>query len=125
VKRNETDIECYKAILVAKGYVQRARIYFDEVFASVAQLESVHMMLALATHEQWEVQHMGVKSAFLNGTLKEEVYVQQPLGFVIAGAEQRMLCLHKALYGLHQAPRAWNAKLYATMASRGFQRSSS
>jgi hypothetical protein len=77
VKRKEAgDIERYKARLVAKGYVQRVRIDFDEVFAPVAHLESVRMMLVLAAHEHWEVCHMDVKSAFLNGTLKEVVYVQ-------------------------------------------------
>jgi hypothetical protein len=83
-----------------QGYVHHAGINFDKVFAPVARLESVHMMLALAAHERWEVHHMDMKSAFLNGALKEEVYVQQPLGFVITGAEQRVLRLHKALYEL-------------------------
>jgi hypothetical protein len=67
---------------------------------------------------------MDVKSAFLNGMLKEEVYVQQPPGFTVARNELKVLCLRKALYGLHQTLRAWNAKLDATMASLGFQRSS-
>jgi hypothetical protein len=83
------------------------------------------MLVALAAHERWTVHHMDVKSVFLNGTLKEEVYVQQPPGFVVAGNEGKVLRLRKALYGLRQAPRAWNAKFDATMASLGFQRSSS
>jgi hypothetical protein len=110
---------------VVKGYVQRAGIDFDEVFAPVARLESVRMMVALATHEGREVHHMDVKSAFLNGVLKEEVYVQQLPTFVVPGSEGMVLHLHKALYGLWQAPRAWNAKLDDTLASLGFQRSSS
>lgn len=68
---------------------------------------------------------MDVKSAFLNGDLEEEVYVQQPAGFVIAGQEHKVLKLNKALYGLHQAPRAWNAKLDSTLLSLGFRRSPS
>jgi hypothetical protein len=77
VKRNEAgDVVRHKARLVAKGYVQRADIDFDEVFAPVARLESVLMMVALAAHEGWEVHHMDVKSAFLNGVIEEEVYVQ-------------------------------------------------
>jgi hypothetical protein len=68
---------------------------------------------------------MDVKSAFLNGELKEEVYVAQPAGFVIKGAEHKVLRPRKALYGLKQAPRAWNAKLDATLVALGFQRSSS
>lgn len=126
VKRNENgDIVRHKARLVAKGYVQRAGIDYEEVFAPVARLESVRMMVALAAHERWEVHHMDVKSAFLNGELKEEVYVEQPPGFVVAGNEHKVLRLRKALYGLRQAPRAWNAKLDDTLMSLGFQRSSS
>jgi hypothetical protein len=110
---------------VVKGYVQRAGIDFDEVFAPVARLESVWMMVALAAHEGWEVHHMDVKSAFLNGMIKEEVYVQQPPGFSTTGSENKVLRLHKALYDLRQAPRAWDAKFNFTMGSLGFQRSSS
>ena len=67
--------------------------------------------------------HMDVKSAFLNGDLKEEVYVHQPPGFVIPGKENKVLRLRKALYGLRQAPRAWNAKLDSTLKQMGFQQS--
>jgi hypothetical protein len=66
---------------------------------------------------------MDVKSAFLNDDLKEEVYVQQPLGYAVAGEEGKVDRLRKALYGLRQAPRAWNAKLNATLKERGFQQS--
>jgi hypothetical protein len=73
---------------------------YEEVFALVARIESVRLLLALAAQERWEVHHMDVKSAFLNGELKEEVYVKQPPGFVIAGKEEKVLRLRKALYGL-------------------------
>jgi hypothetical protein len=107
VKRDERrNTVRYKARLVAKGYVQRAGVDYDEVFAPVARLESVRLMLAVAAHHSWEVHHMDVKSAFLNGELKEEVYVAQPAGFVIKGAEHKVLRLRKALYGLKQAPKA-------------------
>jgi hypothetical protein len=66
---------------------------------------------------------MDVKSAFLNGDLKEEVYVYQPPGFVILGKENKVLRLRKALYGLRQAPRAWNAKLDSTLKQMGFKQS--
>jgi hypothetical protein len=115
----------HKARLVAQGYIQRAGVDFDEVFAPVARMESVQLMLALAAHQGWEVHHMDVKSAFLNGELKEEVYVTQTPGFVVKGAEKKVLRLRKAMYNLKQAPRAWNAKLDATMLVLGFQRSSS
>src|SRR5207253_4889378 len=67
----------HKARLVAKGYVQRQGVDFDEVFAPVAQLESVRLLLAIAAHRGWTVHHIDVKSAFLNGEIQEEVYVSQ------------------------------------------------
>jgi hypothetical protein len=85
----------------------------------VARMESVRL-LALAAQEGWHVHHMDVKSAFLNDDLKEEVYVHQPPGFVIPGKEGKVLRLRKALYGLRQAPRAWNAKLDSTLKRMGF-----
>lgn len=80
------------------------------------------MLLAAAAQEGWYVHHMDVKSAFLNGELKEEVYVQQPPGFVAAGHEAKVLKLNKALYGLRQAPRAWNVKLDSSLQDMGFTR---
>ena len=69
-------------------------------------MESVHLLLALTAVKDWRVHHLDVKSAFLNGELVETVFIRQPLGFVVKGAEHRVLRLHKALYGLRQAPRA-------------------
>lgn len=90
----------HKARLVAKGYTQREGVDFEEVFAPVARMETVRIFLALAAHSGWEVHHMDVKSAFLNGDLAEEVYVVQPPGYVIAGREGEVLKLSKALHGL-------------------------
>ena len=80
-KDTEGAIVKYKARLVAKGYVQRQGVDYDEVFAPVARIETVRVLLALAAQEDWKVHHMDVKSAFLNGDLTEEVYVEQPLGY--------------------------------------------
>ena len=125
-KRDATGIIIkHKARLVAKGYVQRQGVDFDEVFAPVARLETVRLLLALAASEGWPVHHMDVKSAFLNGELRENVYVAQLPGFLVAGKEHKVLRLIKALYGLRQAPRAWYAKLDASLASLGFQRNTS
>ena len=79
----------HKARLVAKGYVQRAGVDFDEVFAPVARLDSVRALLAVAAHEGWEVHHLDVKSAFLNGDLAEEVYVAQPQASPSPGVSTR------------------------------------
>jgi hypothetical protein len=121
-KNSAGEVIKHKARLVAKGYVQRAGVDFDEVFAPVARLDSVRLLLAIAAHAGWDVHHLDVKSAFLNGELEEEVYVTQPPGFERDGEEEKVLRLSKALYGLRQAPRAWNAKLDATLLSLGFQR---
>ncbi|WVZ70672.1 LOW QUALITY PROTEIN: hypothetical protein U9M48_019315 [Paspalum notatum var. saurae] len=111
LKRDEADaIIKHKARLVARGFVQQEGIDFDDAFAPVARMESVRLLLAPAAREGRHVHHMDVKSAFLNGNLKEEVYVHQPPGFEIPGKEGKVLRLRKALYGLRRAPRAWNAK---------------
>jgi hypothetical protein len=83
----------------------------------------VRLLFALAALEGWHVHHMDVKSAFLNDDLKEEVYVHQPPGFTIPGKEGKVLRLREALYGLQQAPRAWNAKLDSTLKGMGFGQS--
>ena len=113
----------HKARLVAKGYVQEQGVDFEEVFAPVARMESVRLLIALTAQESWKLHHMDVKSAFLNGELEEEVYVKQPPGYIKEGEEHKVLKLHKALYGLRQAPRAWNIKLDRTLISLGFEKS--
>ena len=113
----------HKARLVVKGYAQRQGVDFDEVFAPVARMEKVRVLIALAAHSGWEVHHMDVKSAFLNGDLAEDVYVQQPEGFVNPDDPRAALKLTKAFYGLRQAPRAWYAKLDASLHGLGFARS--
>ncbi|GJY79922.1 ribonuclease H-like domain, reverse transcriptase, RNA-dependent DNA polymerase [Tanacetum coccineum] len=112
----------YKARLVAKGYVQEQGIDFDEVFAPVARIETVRLILALAAYHGWQVHHLDVKSAFLHGDLKEEVYVTQPEGFIQQGNSGKVYKLTKALYGLRQAPRAWNVKLDQTLKSLDFKK---
>jgi hypothetical protein len=89
-----------KTRLVARGFLQREEINFDDAFAPVARMESVRLLLALVAQEGWRVHHMDIKSAFLNSDLKDEVYVHQPPGFAIPDKEGKVLCLRKALYGL-------------------------
>ena len=100
-----------KARLVAKGYSQEEGIDYEETFALVARLEAIRIFLAFAAHRGFKVYQMDVKSAFLNGELKEEVYVQQPLGFGSSKYPNHVYFLDKALYGLKQVPRAWYDKL--------------
>ena len=96
-----------KARLVAKGYSQEEGIDFDETFAPFARLEAIRIFLAYVAHSNFKVYQRDVKSAFLNGELEEEVYVQQPPGFEDLDFPDFVYRLFKALYGLKQAPRAW------------------
>jgi hypothetical protein len=116
------DVVKHKVRLVAKGYVQRQGIDFDEVFTPVARMEYVRVMIILAAHLSWSVHHMDVKSVFLNGDLREGVYVSQPPGFIVKGQEQKVYKSHKTLYGLRQAPRAWNSKLDTVLHELGFSK---
>lgn len=107
LKRNsDGTINKFKARLVAKGYVQQQGIDFDEVFAPVARLETIRLLINLAATNGWEIHHLDVKTAFLHGELKEVVYVSQPEGFEVKGCEHKVYKLNKELYGLRQAPRA-------------------
>jgi hypothetical protein len=83
-------------------------------------MKSVRLLLTLVAQEGWQVHHMDVKSTFLNGDLKEEVYVHQSAGFIVVGQEGKVLRLRKVLYGLRQAPRAWNSKLDDTLKKMNF-----
>ncbi|GKV19157.1 hypothetical protein SLEP1_g29451 [Rubroshorea leprosula] len=97
----------YKARLVVKGYAQEPGVDYGETFAPVARHDTIKLLVALVANLGWKVYHMDVKSAFLNGILEEEIYVEQPQGFEVAGKEDYVYRLNKALYGLKQAPRAW------------------
>lgn len=111
-KLNENgEVDKYKARLVAKGYAQQYGVDYTEVFAPVARLDTIRLILALAAQNSWSVFQLDVKSAFLHGDLSEEVFVQQPLGYEKKGEEGKVYKLRKALYGLKQAPRAWYSKI--------------
>ncbi|GKF78497.1 retrovirus-related pol polyprotein from transposon TNT 1-94, partial [Tanacetum coccineum] len=109
-----------KARHLAKGYAQEEGIDFEESFAPVARLEAVRIFVAHAVHKSFPIYQMDVKTAFLNGPLKEEVYVAQPEGFVDPDHLEKVYLLRKALYGLKQAPRAWYDELSNFLMSKGF-----
>ena len=112
-----------KAILVAEGYSQEEEIDFiDETFARVTRLEAIRMFLAFAAHSKFKVYQMDVKSAFLNGKLEEEVYVEQPPGFVDPKFPDHVYKLDKALYGMKQAPGAWYETLSNFLLENHFTR---
>ena len=97
-------------------------IDFDETFAPVARLESIRILLAITSHLNFDLYQMDVKSAFLNGILQEEVYVEQPKGFVDPHKSDDVYMLKRALYGLKQAPRACYYRLTAYLTKHGFKR---
>jgi hypothetical protein len=103
-----------KARLVAKGYSQVEGLDFGETYAPVARLESIRILLAYATYHGFKLYQMDMKSAFLNGPIKEEVYVEQPPGFEDSEYPNHVYKLSKALYGLKQAPRAMKCILSST-----------
>ncbi|CAJ2652046.1 unnamed protein product [Trifolium pratense] len=111
-----------KARLVAQGYTQVEGLDFDETFAPVARLESIRLLLGIACIFKFKLYQMDVKSAFLNGYLHEEVYVEQPKGFVDPANPDHVYKLKKALYGLKQAPRAWYERLTNFLVSQGYRK---
>ena len=101
---NKTDAEvnviCNKACLIAQGYSQMEGVDYNETFAPVARMESIRILLALACHLKFKFYQIDVKTAFLNGILKEDVYIAQPKGFIDPHFSNHVLHLTKALYGL-------------------------
>jgi hypothetical protein len=123
--KSDGSIDKYKARLVAKGYSQIEGIDYVETFAPVAKLSTIRLLISLATKYHWKLDQLDVKSGFLNGELKEEVYLTQPKGFVEQGKEHLVCKLNKALYGLKEAPRSWYEKKDSFFVQWGFMRSKS
>ncbi|CAM8911853.1 unnamed protein product [Rhodiola kirilowii] len=111
-----------KVRLVIKGYNQQEGIDYDETFAPVARLEAIRLLVAYSTYHGFTLQQMDVKTAFLNGILKEEVYVSQTPGFEDKDFPNHVYVLDKALYGLKQAPCAWYERLSLFLLSHGYTR---
>jgi len=117
------EVERYKAKLVARGFTQTYKVDYNETFAPVTKFTSICCILALTALEDMEIHQMDVKTTFLNGELEEEIYTEQPQGFVHQGGEHFVCKLHKTLYGLKQLPRAWNQKLNTFFKSVQFMKS--
>ncbi|GKB60886.1 putative ribonuclease H-like domain-containing protein, partial [Tanacetum coccineum] len=126
VYRNKKDekgiVVRHKARLVAQGYTQEEEIDYDEVFAPVARIEAIRLFFAYASFMGFIVYQIDVKSAFLYGTIKEEVYVCQPLGFEDPQFSDKVYKIENVLYGLHQAPRAWYVTLSTYLLENEYKR---
>jgi transposase InsO family protein len=113
----------YKARLVARGDEQLAGVDFTETFSPVVKWSTMRTVVSMAAMHGWPILHLDVKYAFLNGDLTERVYIFQPPGFIQPGAEDHICLLNKALYGLRQSPRQWNARLDAYLTALGLNQS--
>ena len=117
------EVERFKARLVAKGYAQRPGIDYDETFSPVVKFQSIRTLLAFAIQNDMLLHQMEVVTAFLNGTLEEDIYLEQPDGYVEQGKEDLVCKLRKSLYGLKQSSRCWNKAFTEFMKSIGFNQS--
>jgi hypothetical protein len=115
-------IEKYKARFVAHGFSQKEGIDYEETFAPVAKYTSIRTIIALATKMKWKLHQMDVKTAFLNGVIEEEVYIEQPQRFEVEDGKTHVCNLKKALYRLKQAPRAWYGRIDSFLTSLGFKK---
>jgi hypothetical protein len=118
----EGKVEKYKVQLVAKGYSQLEGIYFREIFSLVSKLASIMFLLYVVVAFYFEVEQMDVKTTFLHGDLKEEIYMKQPEGFVVKGKKDPICKMKKLLYCLKQSPRMWYQKFDTYMLGLGFTR---
>ncbi|GKV14990.1 hypothetical protein SLEP1_g25791 [Rubroshorea leprosula] len=115
-------VDKFKARLVAKGYKQEFGIDYQEVFAPVARMDTIRLVIALAAQNSWPIYQLDVKSAFLHGNLQEQVFIDQPPGYVKYGSEHKVYRLKKALYGVKQAPIAWYSRIDTYFLKEGFQK---
>ena len=114
-------VEKYKARLVVKGYRQKEGLDYFDTYSPVTRIPSIRILMALAAVHDLKIHQMDVKTTFLNGELEEEIYMEQPKGFMIPDKEKKVYRLVKSLYGLKQAPKQWHVKLDQTMLANGFK----
>ncbi len=124
IKHNaDGSVSRYKARLVAKGYAQTSGIDYEETYSPITKMTTVRTIIAMAITKGWLLHQMDVNNVFLHGDLQEEVYMEQPPGYVDQTCPNLVCRLKKALYGLNQAPRAWSNKIGQYLVTSGFQTS--
>ena len=114
-------IDKYKARQVIKGYKQKEGLDYFDTYSPVTRISSIRMLIAIAAIHNLEIHQMDVKTAFLNGDLDEEIYMEQPEGFIVPGQEMKVCRLVKSLYGLKQALMQWHEKFDSVMMTNGFK----
>ena len=119
--KDDGTIDKYKARLVVKGFRQKEGLDYFDTYSPVTRITSIRLLIALAAVYDLQIHQMDVKTAFLNGELEEEIYMEQPEGFIVPGQENKVCRLVKSLYGLKQAPKQWHAKFDKVMLSNGFK----
>jgi len=115
---SDGSIARHKARLVAQGFTQTHGIDYDETFAPIAKLNSIHVLLSIATNLDWELHQLDIKNTFLNGDVEKEIYMKAPPGFEENGKVCR---LKKSLYRLKQSPRAWFRRFISTLNLLGYK----
>src|SRR5262249_23178283 len=118
--RPDGSIEKFKARLVVVGYTQKKGIDYFDTYSPVTKIATIRSLIALSAIRGLIIHQMDVKTAFLNGDLEEEIYMEQPEGLVVTGQENKVCKLRKSLYGLKQAPKQWYEKLDRTLVNNGY-----
>ncbi|GKB59137.1 zinc finger, CCHC-type containing protein [Tanacetum coccineum] len=113
-------IKKFKARLVIQGFRQKSRIYYFDIYAPVARISTIRLLITLASIHNLIIHQMDKKRAFLNGELDKEVYMNQPQGFIMRGNENKVCNLIKSFYGLNQAPKQWHQKFDEVVLSNGY-----